>query len=49
MNYREDLIETLKDSNWGEPTKEEYPTMSLRNVGRRTGRLGLKTIYLELL
>ena len=43
INFRDDLISTLKANNWEEPTKEKYPIMSLRNVGRRTGRLGLKT------
>ena len=43
INFKDDLISTLKSNNWEEPTKEKYPIMSLRNVGRRTGRLGLKT------
>lgn len=47
-NFREDLIEILKHNNWEEPTKEKYPIMSLRNVGKRTSRLGVKpTIWYE--
>lgn len=42
--FREELIKVLEKNNWEEPTKEKYLTMSLKNVARRTHRLGyLKT------
>jgi hypothetical protein len=42
-NFREDLIKTLESTLWERPTEDKYPKMTLKNVAKRTTKLGLKT------